>query len=145
MAERDTICLLKECDSGIKMGIISINEALHDVQTKEITSILEDARKDHEKLQAECVSLLNANHDSGKSPSLIAQNMSRMKTAMRMVTTSDTSRTAASIMTDGCNMGIKSLAKYLNEYKAADERSKDLTKRVINLEEALVRDLRQFL
>ena len=145
MADRDTICLLKECDSGIKMGIISINEALNDVQTGEITNILKDARKDHETLQAECVSLLNANHDSGKSPSLIAQNMSRMKTAMRMVTTSDTSRAAASIMTDGCNMGIKSLHGYLNEYKSASAPARELAQKVIRTEENLLNKLKPYL
>ncbi len=145
MAERDTICLLKECDAGIKMGIISINEALHDVKTHEITGILEDARKDHEQLQTECTALLNQNHDSGKSPSIIAQNMSRMKTTMRMVTTSDTSRAAASIMTDGCNMGIKSLHGYLNEYKHASSASRELAQKLIRTEENLLNKLKPYL
>ena len=48
-------------------------------------------------------------------------------------------------MTDGCNMGVKSLNKYLNKYEAADEVSKDITKRLINLEEKLVVDIRKFL
>ena len=53
--------------------------------------------------------------------------------------------TVADLITDGCNMGVKSLSKYLNQYKAADEKSKDITKRLINLEERLVIDIRQFL
>lgn len=53
--------------------------------------------------------------------------------------------TIADLMTDGCNMGVKSLNKYLNKYKAADEVSKDITKRLINLEEKLAVDIRQFL
>ena len=48
-------------------------------------------------------------------------------------------------MTDGCNMGVKSLHKYLNQYKAADETSKDITKRLINLEEDLVLNIREYL
>ena len=51
----------------------------------------------------------------------------------------------ADLMTDGCNMGVKSLNKYLNEYKAADERSKDIAKRLINLEEKLAVDIRSYL
>ena len=54
-------------------------------------------------------------------------------------------KTIASLMTDGCNMGVKSLNKYLNKYKAADEVSKDIAKRLINLEEKLAIDIRQFL
>ena len=48
-------------------------------------------------------------------------------------------------MTDGCNMGVKSLSKYLNQYKAADEKSKALAKRLIRLEEQLAVDIRRFL
>ena len=48
-------------------------------------------------------------------------------------------------MTDGCNMGVKSLSRYLNQYAAADEVSKDITKRRIKLEEQLAVDMRQFL
>lgn len=145
MAERDTICLLKECDSGIKMGIISINEALQDVQTRELTHILQSARQEHEQLQAECVRLLNSSHDSGKSPSPIAQGMGKMKTAVRMAVSSDTSRTAASIMTDGCNMGIKSLHRYLNEYKNASAPARELAQKTIRVEENLLNQLKTYL
>jgi hypothetical protein len=57
----------------------------------------------------------------------------------------NTDNTIADLMTDGCNMGVKSLNKYLNEYKAADEFSKDITKRLINLEEKLTVDIRKYL
>ena len=53
--------------------------------------------------------------------------------------------TIADLMTDGCNMGVKSLNRYLNQYEAADEVSKDIAKRLINLEEQLAIDIRQFL
>ena len=42
-------------------------------------------------------------------------------------------------------MGVKSLSKYLNEYKAADEKSKDLAKRLILLEESLAKEVRRYL
>ena len=57
----------------------------------------------------------------------------------------DSDKTIADLMTDGCNMGVKSLNQYLNKYKAADEVSKDITKRLINLEERLAIDIRSFL
>ena len=49
------------------------------------------------------------------------------------------------MITDGCNMGVKSLNRYLNQYKAASEKAKDITKRLINIEEQLVIDLRAYL
>ena len=45
----------------------------------------------------------------------------------------------------GTKMGIKSLSRYLNQYKAADERSKDIAKRLIHLEAQLAADIRGFL
>ena len=54
-------------------------------------------------------------------------------------------QTIADLMTDGCNMGVKSLNKYLSQYEAADEVSKDIAKRLINLEEQLAVDIRKFL
>ena len=67
-----------------------------------------------------------------------------MKTNVKL-TLNESDATIASLMTDGCNMGVKSLNRYLNEYEAADEVSKDITKRLINLEEKLTVDIRDYL
>ena len=53
--------------------------------------------------------------------------------------------TVAELMTDGCNMGVKSLSRYLNQYQAADVTSKEIAKGLIRLEEQLALDLRRFL
>ena len=53
--------------------------------------------------------------------------------------------TVADLMTDGCNMGVKSLSRYLNQYQAADEPSKEIAKRLIALEERLAVNVRSYL
>ena len=74
----------------------------------------------------------------------VIKGMSWIKTNMTLgMDGSD--KTVADLMTDGCNMGVKSLNMYLNQYKAADEVSKDTTKRLINLEQKLTEDIRKFL
>ena len=79
-----------------------------------------------------------------KDPNPMAKGMSWIKTnAMLAIDESD--HTVADLMTDGCNMGVKSLNRYLNQYEAADEVSKDITKRLIKLEEELTKDIRDFL
>ena len=88
--------------------------------------------------------LLEKYEDEGKEPNPIAKGMSWMKTNMKLVM-NESDNTIADLMTDGCNMGVKSLNKYLNEYEAADEKSKDIAKRLINLEERLAIDIRQYL
>ena len=40
---------------------------------------------------------------------------------------------------------VNELNKYLNEYEAADEKSKDICKRLIHLEESLTHQIRDFL
>ena len=97
-----------------------------------------------EILASELESLLDKYDDEGKKPNFAAETMAKMKTEMMLgIKTSD--NTIADLMTDGCNMGVKSLNKYLNKYKAADEVSKDITKRLINIEEKLIVDIRKFL
>ena len=51
----------------------------------------------------------------------------------------------ADLMTDGCNMGIKSIAKYLNKYPASSSEVKELASNIIKLEENFALDLRKFL
>lgn len=144
MIEQDTIKLLRECDAGVKMGVSSIDEVLPFVKSKELEKLLTDCKKEHEKLDREIQSLLDKYRDDGKQPNIMAKSMSWFKTNMKLMM-EESDATIADLMTDGCNMGVKSLNMYLNQYKAADEVSKDIAKRLINLEEKLVIDMRGFL
>lgn len=144
MIEQDTIRLLRECDAGIKMGISAIDEVMDCVSADNLKKYLNDCRSEHEKLKKEIRALLDKYQDEGKEPNPIAKGMSWMKTGVRMAV--DQSDSAiADLLTDGCNMGVKSLSRYLNQYKAADEVSKDITKRLIKLEEELAVNMRGFL
>ena len=144
MVEQDTIKLLRECDAGVKMGVSSIEDVMDYVNSKKLRTYLSDCKNEHEKLDKELQSLLDNYHDDGKEPSPMAKGMSWMKTNIKLVM-NDSDHTIADLMTDGCNMGVKSLNKYLNKYEAADEVSKDIAKRLINLEEKLAVDIREFL
>ncbi|MBQ3553402.1 MAG: hypothetical protein IJA08_01795 [Clostridia bacterium] len=144
MIEQDTIKLLRECDAGVKMGVSSIEDVLDNVENKEFKSLLTKCKEEHETLEDELQTLLDKYHDDGKDPAPIAKGMSWMKTNMKLAM-NESDKTVADLMTDGCNMGVKSLNMYLNKYKAADEVSKDITKKLINLEEKLAVDIRKFL
>ena len=144
MIEQDTIKLLRECDAGVKMGITSIDDVLGHTQSEQLHRKLATCKDEHEKLQSEIQELLGRYKDQGKDPNPIAKSMSWMKTNMKLGM-EDNDATIAGLMTDGCNMGVKSLNRYLNQYQAADEVSKDIAKRLINLEEKLTVDIRSFL
>ena len=144
MVEQDTIKLLRECDAGVKMGISSLADVIPLVEDDEFKTLLEQCKQRHEELESDLEKLLDKYQDDGKEPALIAKGMSRLKTNVKMMMNAS-GHTIADLMTDGCNMGVKSLHMYLNQYQAADEASKNITKQLINLEETLAMDIRKFL
>lgn len=144
MISPDTIKLLRECDAGIKMGMSSIDEVLPYVQADDMKRILEECRAEHDDIQAEINKLLDKYHDQGKEPNPVVQGMAQMKTSAKLIM-NESDKTIASLMTDGSNMGVKSLSKYLNQYKDADAKAKDITKRLVELEEKLAKNMQQFL
>jgi hypothetical protein len=144
MIEQDTIKLLRECDAGVKMGVTSIDEVIGHAQSDGLRHRLNQCRSEHQKLGTELQELLGKYGDQGKNPNPIAKGMSWAKTNMKL-SMEDGDKTIADLMVDGCNMGVKSLTRYLNQYQAADEKSKDLAKRLIKAEEQLGTDLRRYL
>lgn len=144
MVEQDTINLLRECDAGIKMGVASIDEVRDYAKSAQLRGALTDCKRQHEQLKDELQQALDRFGDDGKNPNPMAKGMSWLKTNVKLgVDLSDA--TIADLMTDGCNMGVKSLTKYLNEYEAADENAKDLTKKLIVQEQQLADQMRQYL
>ena len=144
MVEQDSIKLLRECDAGAKMGISSIGEVLPYVKGEGLKDLLRRSRQEHELLSEELEGLLTRYRDEGKDPSVVAKGMSMIKTnVMLAMDTSDA--TIADLMTDGCDMGVKSLSRYLNQYKNANENAKSIARRLIAAEESLGRDLRGYL
>ena len=122
MIEEDTVKLLRECDAGAKMGAQSIDDVLPYVKAEE----------------------LNRFDDLGKDPNPIAEKMSWLKTTVKLKM-EESDHTVADLMTDGCNMGVKSLNRYLNQYTAASEKAKDIAKKLIHMEDTLQNGMRAFL
>ena len=144
MIHRDTVCLLRECDAGIKMGLKAIDEVMNYAESEELKRSLDQCRDKHERLKKEIRELLDKYQDEGKEPGAVAKSMSWMKTEVKLAV-NQSDGTIADLITDGCNMGIKSLSRYLNQFKAADEESKDITKRLIKQEEELAVSMRGYL
>ena len=144
MIEKDTVRLLRECDAGIKMGVSAIDDVLDYVGSETLKNILSRCKDKHLALQKDMQQLLDKYHDDGKEPNPMAKGMSWLKTNVKL-NVNESDATVADLITDGCNMGVKSLNKYLNEYEAAEEKVKELTKNIIDLEEKLAIDIRRFL
>ena len=144
MAQEDTIKLLRECNAGIKMGVCSIDEILDETQDQNLMEMLISAKEEHQRLGSETHRLLNQYDDAGKEPNPMAKTMSWIKTNVMMAVDAG-DNTIADLMTDGCNMGVKSLCRYLNQYKNADRESKKIARELITCEADLAVGLRSYL
>ena len=145
--EDDTIKLLRECNAGIKMGVSSLDDVIDHVKDGGLRELLAKSKETHTKLGNTTHEYLNEYHDEGKEPAMMAKVMSKMKSDVKlnMAEGENADRMAADLITDGCNMGVKSLYKYLNQYPAADGKIKQLAKNVAQAEDTLVKELRDYL
>ena len=144
MENNDTINLLKECDAGTKMAVVSIDEILEKTKDAKLKKLLADSKEEHRTLRNEIHTLLVQHGSEYKEPSPMAKGMSWLKTNVKMGL-DESDATVADLITDGCDMGIKTLNKYLNQYSQADNTSKGLCKKLISIEEKLCKDLRGYL
>ena len=144
MVHEDTISLLRECSAGIKMGTASINEVLESAEDRKLKEMLSSSKDEHNRLGEETAKLLESYGRCEKEPGAMAKGMSWIKTNVMMAVDAG-DHTIADLITDGCNMGVKSLSRYLNQYAAADEHSKDIAKKLISMEESLAVKMRDYL
>lgn len=140
----DTIKLLRECNAGIKMGVTSLDDVLGHIRDEHLKRLLQESKDTHSRLGDTTHKYLLEYGDEGKEPAVMAKVMSWFKSNMKLEGDSS-DRTAADIITDGCNMGVKSLYRYLHQYPAAEQKVKDLTMELIRAEDTLVKDLRDYL
>ncbi len=140
----DTIELLKECNAGVKMGVSAIDEVIDKVGDRVLYEILAHSKEAHQTLGSKTHEELERIGEVDKEPNPIAKGMSRIKTnAMMGMDNSD--NCVAALITDGCNMGVKSLNKYINKYESADSRAKEIAYDLIKIETDLANDISKFL
>lgn len=142
--ENDTVKLLRECNAGIKMGVSTLDDVIDHVKDQKLKKMLITSKETHGRLGNETRKMLEDNHDEGKEPAAMAKMMSVLKTNLKF-SGEDSDRVAADLVIDGCNMGVKSLYKYLHQYKGADEKAQKLTQNIIAEEEKLVSGLKEYL
>lgn len=144
MTSNDTVELLKECNSGIKMGVNTIDEVCDKVKDGDLRRMLDSCKEEHQRLGSRTHELLSQYHAETSEPGFAAKAMSWIKTNV-MLPSDGSDSAVADLVTDGCNMGVKNLNKYLNRYESADSTAKNLAGELISLEEKLACDLRRYL
>ena len=141
---QDTIELLKECDAGCKMAVDSMEQIGRYVTDDKMKSIIKKYNGEHMKIEEDIHRLLNKYGEEDKEPNPIAKASSWIQSEVKMMIHGD-SKQAAYLLTDGCNMGVTSLNKYKNQYKAADSKSVDLCERLCDLETSMTKELQPYL
>ncbi len=142
--KKDTTRLLRECAAGAKMGERSLNLAVAKMKSGELKNTLESASETHAIIGDEARKMLYSARQNEKQPNPISTLMSegKIKAACAI---SPKPETIASLMTDGCNMGAKSLTKALAKYPAASPQARFLCQRLITAEDNLRDRLRKYL
>lgn len=141
--QQDTIQLLADCSAGIEMALSTIDGILPEVRDHTLREKLKDSVATHHKLQQETRQMLQQLGGKEKSPSPVAKGMSWLVTNAKMALGDDT--TAAYLVADGCDMGVKSLCRSRNRYPAAQREAKNLAEQLIDCEETLSASMRPFL
>ena len=141
---KDTIDLLKEVNSGCKSATNSCEQVLSYVKDEKLKKLVEKVNKEHIEIGDKCHSLLNSMNEDEKDPSKLASAMSWFETELKLMVNADTSKIAGMLM-DGCNMGIKSIGKYVNQYPNASKDCINLAEKLIKIEEGFMSDLKEFL
>ena len=99
---------------------------------------------DHIKLHEECHLILNEAGAEDKEPNMMAKMMGKLQSQMKLMSSGDTKK-AAEILTDGCNMGMKTLSEFMNQYKNADSRAIMICEKIYQIEDQMMDELRAYL
>ena len=140
----DSIKLLKECNSGCKNATSSMEQVIPYVKEEKLKKIIEDYNKKHIKLGDECHKLLNEAGEEEKDPNQFTKAVASIGTEVKLLI-DDGSSKIAELMVDGCNMGIKSLSRFVNQYKGAESKIKDISFEIISIEQDFMNELLAFL
>ena len=144
MRNSDTVELLKECSAGIKMAVDSLDEVMDYVESDDLKKTLTDSKRAHKRIDMECFRMLKELNEIEKEPNIMAKGMSWLKTNVKLgIEQSDA--TIADLVTEGSNMGVKSLNRYMNQYKAADDKVRAMAEDLIKIERQLIIDVSQYL
>ena len=136
----DTRMLLKECDAGCKMAARTMDQAIFFAEDSGIIQKINEYKDKHAEIGNECHSMLNEAGYSELDPSKHAKKMAWLVSEIKYVIDNSV-QSISEMMIDGCNMGIKSISKYLNEFKNASEQSKDLAKRLIVVQQEFMNEM----
>lgn len=144
MMNEHTKTLLEECNSGCKMAIGSMNQVEEFIEDDRLRQVIRKYKQKHEKIESETTKLLEREGKNEKEPSAMATAFSWVTTEMKLKLKDDNHQ-IAKIMMDGCNMGIQTISKAVNQCTDTEEEARSAAMHLVSMEEEFVKELKPFL
>ena len=139
----DTIHLLGDCTAGIELALSTMDGLLPDIKDRALRQRLRESMQDHQHLRRQTVSMLRQYGAAEKNAGAVAKGLSWLRTNTRMAMFGDDT-TAAYLVADNCDTGVKTLCRSQNRYCMANQAAVELAQALIRCEEQLSMELRPF-
>ena len=123
--DTSTYEILKECNSGCRMALNSIEQLAVYLKSQELQDLFCKYKEDYEKMEKESIRLSEGKLQEEKLSEKAAETFAWM--------------------IDGANMGIKSITEKLNRYPEAEKESISLAKKFEKTCEKLIQDMKKYL
>ena len=142
--DTSTYEIMKECNSGCRMSVNSIEQLVAYLKNQELHELLSKYKEDYEKMERESIRLSEGKLQEEKFSEKAAETFAWISAEVKMMFNDDTSK-IAEMMIDGANMGIKSITEKLNRYSEAEKESISLAKKFEKTCEKLIQDMKKYL
>jgi len=152
MTEKEsTVALLRECSDGVETGVLSIEEALKYAHSDDLIETLNAYKEEHERLrdevQAHMKKVTGKSIEDLEQPTFstaMAKSMAKLKINVELAFNERDTK-VAELMSEGCEMGSRTLTQEINRHQGADKTSKNIAGTLVRIEDELCSRLRRFL
>lgn len=141
---KDTKSLLCACGAGAQMALGAMDGVVGRVKDPKLRHLLTQSIARHESLGAKAEGLLEQEGAPPAQPGAMAKSMSWIKTNWVMMKHPGDAG-AAELVTQGCDMGVRTLARTRNQSLGATNEAKELAGQLMQHERELSAQLSEFL
>lgn len=136
--------VLKECSSGCKMALNSMEQLAMYVKDQELQDLFCKYKESYKQIEKEAERLSEGELEKESVSEKAAETFAWFSAEMKLLINNDSAK-IAEMMIDGANMGIKSITEKLNRYAEAERESISLAKKFERVCEKVIKDMKKYL
>ncbi len=138
--DEQTVKLLKECNSGCKAAVDSIDQLTVHIKRKDLKDLVNDTKKRHTDLGERCRAELGKCGKGECDPPAVGMAMAHIGTSIKLAVDS-TDKHIADMLADGAVMGMKSISQVMNLYPDASSESRQIAHELVEEESGFLNKL----